>query len=141
MGREVRNVPADWKHPKNASGFFVPLFDGWAKRCADKAAWEDGSHPNRPMFRDLTWEEFAGDRKPEQYMPDWPEDQRTHFQLYETTTEGTPVSPVFATMEALIDYAAEHCTVFADMKTSREEWGRMLGAGFVAARVGNMLFI
>ena len=28
MGREVRRVPADWQHPKDARGRFIPLFDG-----------------------------------------------------------------------------------------------------------------
>jgi hypothetical protein len=37
----------------------------------------------------------------EYYMPQWLPHQRTHFCLYETVTEGTPVSPVFATIEEL----------------------------------------
>lgn len=45
---------------------------------------------------------------PDQYMPDWSEAERTHWQLYETVSEGTPISPVFSTPESLARYMA-HC--------------------------------
>lgn len=53
------------------------------------------------------------------------------YQLWETTSEGSPQTPVFATMEELCDYAAKHCTVFADSKVSAEEWREMLDEDFV----------
>lgn len=27
MGREVRRVPANWQHPKNVEGHYVPLLE------------------------------------------------------------------------------------------------------------------
>jgi hypothetical protein len=53
------------------------------------------------------------------------------YQLWETTTEGSPQSPVFATLDELCTYAAERCTTFASNKTSAAEWRRMLDDGFV----------
>ena len=54
------------------------------------------------------------------------------FQLWETTSEGSPTSPVFATIEALCEYAAQHCSTFGSFKASAERWREMLDADFVA---------
>ena len=36
MGREVRMVPADWRHPKDARGNYMPLLGGpWSKHVAE----------------------------------------------------------------------------------------------------------
>lgn len=37
-------------------------------------------------------------------------EQRTHFQYYETVSEGTPVSPIFASQEALARWLVAHET-------------------------------
>lgn len=47
------------------------------------------------------------------------------WQLWETVSEGSPVSPVFPTAEALADWCADNATTFADMKASRETWLKM----------------
>lgn len=47
------------------------------------------------------------------------------YQLWETTSEGSPVSPVFTSAEELADWCAEHATIFASEKTSRENWFKM----------------
>ena len=47
------------------------------------------------------------------------------YQLWETTSEGSPVTPVFATIEELCDYAAINCSTFADIKATAEEWRSM----------------
>ena len=54
------------------------------------------------------------------YLPE----ELTHIQLYETTSEGTPKSPVFKAdeLEILCEYAAENCTTFASFKATKEEW-------------------
>ena len=49
----------------------------------------------------------------------------TGFQLWETCSEGSPVSPVFATAEKLADWCADNATIFADEKTSRANWLKM----------------
>jgi hypothetical protein len=53
------------------------------------------------------------------------------FQLWETTSEGSPTSPVFATMEELCEWCADNATTFASFKASAIEWRRMLDADFV----------
>lgn len=47
------------------------------------------------------------------------------YQLWETCSEGSPVSPVFASAEELADWCAENATIFASEKTSRVIWLKM----------------
>lgn len=57
------------------------------------------------------------------------------YQLWETTSEGSPISPVFASMDALCTWAAEHANTFADFKATAEQWRSMLDKDFVTASV------
>ncbi len=79
MGREVRRVAANWEHPKD----------------------EDGCHI--PLLKRRFYDDESGDDETE-FMPNWSDDERTHYQWYEDTTEGTPLSPPFATKAELVDY-------------------------------------
>lgn len=63
------------------------------------------------------------------------------FQLWETTSEGSPVSPVFASIEALCGWAADNATTFGSSKASAEQWRKMLDANFVCHREGNAIFL
>lgn len=63
------------------------------------------------------------------------------FQLWETTSEGSPASPVFATIEELCDWCADNATTFGSAKASAEEWRRMLDDGFVCHKQGNAVFM
>jgi len=51
------------------------------------------------------------------------------YQLWETTSEGSPQSPVFATIDELCEWCAKNATTFADCKTTKNEWKRMLTNG------------
>lgn len=46
------------------------------------------------------------------------------WQLWETTSEGSPVSPVFATAEALAAWCETGATSFASMTMTKEQWLR-----------------
>jgi hypothetical protein len=63
------------------------------------------------------------------------------FQLWETTSEGSPVSPVFATIEELCAWCADNASTFGSFKASAEEWRKMLDADFVCHTEGNMVFL
>jgi len=63
------------------------------------------------------------------------------YQLWETTSEGSPITPVFETLREVAEYAAEHCTVFAGAKTSADEWEAMLAKDDVELKVGNFVFL
>ena len=139
MGREVRRVPPDWKHPRRGRNY-VPLFEGpweaaaerWDRDAAQfaKGKWHDGD-PLPDSAAGLTYAEWDGERpKREDYMPTWSAEETTHWQMYETTTEGTPLSPVMPTPEALAHWLADNgANTFADMTTDYETWRRMIGVG------------
>jgi len=63
------------------------------------------------------------------------------FQLWETTSEGSPISPVFSTLDELCEYAANNCSTFGNFKTNADEWKKMLGDDFVVHKSGNMIFM
>lgn len=46
------------------------------------------------------------------------------WQLWETTSEGSPVSPVFKSAEDLADWCGENATAFASLKMTSSEWLR-----------------
>ena len=48
------------------------------------------------------------------------------YQLWETTTEGSPVSPVFETLEELCIWCEVNATVYGDEKASKEQWMELL---------------
>lgn len=49
------------------------------------------------------------------------------YQLWSTTTEGHPMSPVFESLEKLCDWLAEYGSVFGSEGASKAEWMKMLG--------------
>lgn len=122
MGREVRKVPADWEHPKHRElrYQFQPLLDeDYDEACrkwyAGAELWTRGEHPDQLNDKDSVakscayYHEYFGDigtYSREEYMGSLIGDRpRTHFQKYETTSEGTPISPIFATEQEAWEYS------------------------------------
>ena len=145
MGREVRKVPADWQHPRDKDDTFIPLFDSncykpsvdeW-DRNAEK--WNHGEFPDYAddVDKKLTYAEWAGERpKLEDYMPDWTDEERTHLMMYENTTEGTPISPAFATPEELARWLADSgASAFANMTADYDHWLAVANGGFAPSMV------
>jgi len=62
------------------------------------------------------------------------------YQLWNTTTEGHPMSPVFATLDALCAWCEPNAMTFANHRATAAEWKQMLEAGCVAVREGNYVF-
>ena len=48
------------------------------------------------------------------------------YQLWENTSEGSPYSPVFKTLDELCEWCENNTTVFASEKISKEQWKRIL---------------
>ena len=63
------------------------------------------------------------------------------FQLWSTTSEGSPLSPVFKTLDELCEYAEENCTVFGYEKTTKKNWKEMLERDMVHHKSGNNIFL
>lgn len=118
MGREIRRVPAGWEHPtyinKHRGGEYHPLFDRsykeaaeeWLKECIDwtKDILPSYTHAESYKENPFYWDYAGMPPDKEYYRPEWTEEERTHYQMYETVSEGTPITPVFATLEELADY-------------------------------------
>lgn len=63
------------------------------------------------------------------------------YQLWETTSEGSPVSPVFETFDELCEWCVSNASTFADWKATKEEWAEMLLDGHVYHKEGNAFFM
>jgi hypothetical protein len=148
MGREIRRVPADWDHPrqqcphspwaggcseaKQSGQCFRPLYDESFESAAAEwkegyAKWESGDDPDRAENPDDEfWEWHGAPPNREYYRPDWPEESAIHYQVYETVSEGTPVTPHFATRVELIDYLVSHGDYW-DQSRTREGRARVHG--------------
>lgn len=63
------------------------------------------------------------------------------YQLWENTSEGSPQSPVFKTLDELCGWCADNATTFGSSKASKESWLKMLDADFVCHQEGNMIFL
>lgn len=153
MSREVRRVSADWQHPKNEDGNYIPLYDGGGFAEAD-ADWNTGFEkwrqglcrsygsgetwePIPEKYRYMRFTEYHGGRpSPDDYMPDWPAEQRTHLMMYESTSEGTPISPAFETPEELARWLADtDASSFAGMTATYEQWLGMARGGWAPSAV------
>lgn len=138
MGRTVRKVVEGWEHPRNEEGDYIPLFGG--SYSHDLKEWIDRERQwNKGFKKDLltdewvvvedeykkySYREWDGERPDKNdYMPDWSEEERTHIQMYEDTTEGTPISPVMETPEELARWLADNqASFFGSDTTSYEHW-------------------
>ena len=153
MGREIRRVPPNWEHPraecrhknpwrldgcddaKAHDGMCLqPMFDSdfdtalyeWVE---EYELWKKGEHPHQ---KDYPYWEYAGPPPdPAYYHPKW-EVEPTWYQVYETVSEGTPVTPPFATKGELVDYLVEHGD-FWDQRRGDGGWKHENAEQFVNA--------
>ena len=142
MSREVRKVPVDWSHPKSENGSYRPMFDrdyqtefsAWLK---GKEQWENGFQkdwssgnfrPKDEKYKNMSFEEWSGTAPDSRYyMPQWPEEEKTHFMMYETTSGGSPISPAFETREELAHWLDDNkASAFGKHTASYEEWLAMI---------------
>ncbi|WP_454629580.1 hypothetical protein [Bradyrhizobium cenepequi] len=100
--RQVRRVPSDWKHPRDGVGRYIPL---------------EESAPDEPS------------PDPVSHMPAWPTEARTHWQLYEVTTEGTPVSPPCASARELAKWLADNRIEVGGFTGTEKQWRAAIERG------------
>ena len=150
MGREVRKVKSDWLHPKKGDSF-IPLFGGsFLKQLKEwdisSAKWEEGFQHHweegwvaKDDDMDYPYSEWAGKRPVESdYMPDWPEEERTHFMMYEDTTEGTPISSAFETPEELARWLADNgASAFGSSTATYEQWLATIKRGWAPSMIAS----
>mgnify|MGYP001607413613 CR=1 FL=1 len=152
MSRAVRRVPKDWKHPTemgpNGVERYRPMFgrslsaatkrwdeenEKWQQGLARDYGTDDNKWgPKLEKYADMSFSEYDGDRPdPARYMPEWPDSERTHLQMYETTSEGTPISPVMETPEELARWLVyNQASAFAGITATYEQWLKMIVRGW-----------
>lgn len=131
MGRELRRVPPTWEHPKDREGHYQRLYDEafddamrqWWQEALD---WTTGeglrdycrNYPEaaararrEPLWAFTQWHGAPPD--PDYYRERFAEGRATAWQVYETVSEGTPVSPVLPDIGALIVW----------LTSDHPEWG------------------
>lgn len=120
MGHEVRRVPEDWQHPKYDSGRYEPLYEDYEtdyKGFMEKLGKEG-------LQEALEWFGVAPNK--DRYMPVWSEEEKTHYMMYETVSEGTPISPAFETPEELARWLADNGASAGPFSTANyEQWLRV----------------
>jgi hypothetical protein len=153
MGREIRRIPANWEHPRqdcphspwnggcdeaklNGGQCYKPLYDEDFESAiddwiADYQLWKKGEHPDQDEDNksETFWEWWGDPPDPDYYRPKF-EGPAEWYQVYETVSEGTPVTPPFATKEELIDYLVEHGD-FWDQRRGDGGWSRENAESFV----------
>lgn len=95
-----------WVYPKTGEREFHPIrfFDETGNTVVEEMWVEDVDVSEERFFADNNWPRPDDS---DECMPDFdvPDDE-LGWCLYETVSEGTPVTPVFATAEELIDHLA-----------------------------------
>lgn len=159
MGREIRRVPPNWEHPKytndnapysNRVGEFKPLFDeayepAMSEWIENHLKWLRGEHKDQKDDSGSKYQyyaEWSGNPPDvESYRPNWKEVEATWYQVYETVSEGTPVTPPFETQDKVIEYLVANGD-FWDQKRRLEgrsvmpcdPWSREAAESFVKER-------
>lgn len=158
MGREVRRVPADWRHPRypndyyqhHLRGRYISLHEEGFTQAESEwtlgfAKWQEGFvqdwfsngwKPKGPEHVGRFTEYYGSRPSQDDYMPEWTEEQKTHLMMYENTSEGTPISQAFATAEELARWLADNgASAFADQTASYEEWLATIKQGWSVSAV------
>lgn len=142
MGRELRRVPPNWNHPLEVpveadpyrhisrvwsslryrplrNRFFPEVAAAWR---ANLAKWETGWRPSYcdESERHLEYWEFDPPPRREDFIP-WRPEEATWYQVWETVTDGTPVTPPFETPEQLIEHLINHGDCFPQQP---QQWPR-----------------
>ena len=128
MQRELKRVPLDFDYPLNT------VWQGYMIRHSLRLCASEGEEICR---RCRKMAELKGIPMTHYGCPDTEEyfsealskldelcepPKGDGYQLWETVSEGGPVSPVFRTLEELSDWCAINVPAFANYRLSKEEW-------------------
>lgn len=127
---EIRRFPCWWRHPRDEEGGYVPTIDRtYEEALADyrysERLWALRRHPIQIMWPERTagysHEQWEGQPPDPRYYrrESWQESEADCVALYETLSEGTPLSPPFQDVEDL------------------RQW--MLGAGYASYRISDVI--
>lgn len=144
-------VPPNWESPTKARPTWIPgrglemqeqVQPMHNQSFEDAAAeWRDGlrkwEEKGRAEFmaehkKSLEYWEYEGAPPDRKYYRPWKPEEATWFQVWETVSEGTPVTPAFETREGLVDYLVANGD-FWDQKRGEGGWERPAAEEFVGS--------
>lgn len=151
MGRELKRVPMDFDYPLNTKweGYcptietFQSLFGekypflfqyNHCGEICDKCQLNSGECSKSADY--CLWHY---EKNKELWYKEVPAGEG--YQLWETTSEGSPVSPVFSTLDELCEWCGDNATTFGSCKATKEHWKQMFDNDFVNHQQGNAIFI
>jgi len=125
MSRTVRKVPKDWQHPKDENGNYIPMHEHFPYTPEEiREGLLEG-------WLVLDKENFGIP-----IMPDWSDGERTHLMMYETTSEGTPLSPAFARPEELAHWLVNNnASASGSEHATYNQWLAMIRRGWASTFV------
>lgn len=139
MGREVRRVPPNWCHPETENSYgekrLQPMFDQTYQEAASewladfdriRAGGAEGYEIECYPEGVTHWASENTAPDPQYYRP-WKDDDATWFQVWETVSEGTPVSPPFETEAELISYLADNGDFWDQKRCRQPNWDTLWG--------------
>lgn len=154
MGRRIRRVPPNWKHPEQPMGprdyqysinsrgmIFKSLYDGYEKDAEEWRKgfldWESGKRPD-DCEEKYYWE-FAGRCPEKDDYVDYEGVEPTWYQIYENVSEGSPVTPPFGTQAELISYLVNYGDAW-DQRSGTGPWTlaaatRMVDSGYAPSMI------
>jgi hypothetical protein len=142
MGREIRRVPKDWQHPKKEDGSYHPMFDDnfdeslktWLQ---EYELWKSGEHPDQkkwPEEKNKPYHAWAGGPPDPKYY-NHNKNEKVWFQMYETVSEGTPVTPPFETKEELVNYLTQNGTFWDSTCWKKENAESFVNSGWAPSGI------
>jgi hypothetical protein len=117
MSQEIRKVPKGWEHPKS-DGKYIPLYresfiEAFEEWHSELMLWLSGHSENyddRFYTRDARgYCRYAGQSPdPDKYREqEWTDEEAACYQIYQTVSEGTPISPVFESLAEMESWLIE----------------------------------
>jgi hypothetical protein len=107
----------------------------WLHKCD---AWRDGNHPDCAEYKAdyrYYWDWSGNPPERGYYRPVWTEEP-THYMMYENTTEGTPISPAFATPEELAQWLVDNgASAFGGETASYKGWLATVRGGYAPSAI------
>ena len=144
MGRELKRVPLDFDYMKERVwyGYYLSLTTckstnrEYCEQCKKMAQIKNIPMTDRGC---PDWDRYL--EEPLSKLKELLEVPNGEgYQLWETTSEGSPISPVFETLDELCEWCEDNATTFAHSKANKEKWKQMLSENFVYHKEGNALF-
>jgi len=138
MGRELKRVPLDFEWPINT------IWYGYMSSMCHY----DKHHESEQEFACDECRRFAQLKNISILQCNCPDFDAflgppagDGYQLWCTTCEGKPLSPVFSSLDELCAWCEVNATVFAHNKATKGEWKAMFEDGLVCHKEGNIIFM